>query len=314
MTSISPLSSDLGVQSTQFRIQNAGMIASKETAGFSRGASLRSFALRDTQSQLEQQRVDTLVGVIQAKFGAIGIKASEGNSPVTAIFNPKFFNAAYTPSGIDSVGAGADSIVIGVDPRSGRSFAQAEDVIAHELAHRVIDHMTKRPLSMSPLSEDVAVHESLADTFAALIDDDDPWTVGEDLSQPIRSMSNPELLGDPGHVRDLSWALGPQGKHMVPVGRDRAGKIVKAPEWHAIAGIPNKAAAILGSKIGKDALGKIYINALRNYVGPGQEIEGLAGAVLQSTKDLYGSRSPELQAAAEAWDAVGVLGLLAKRR
>jgi hypothetical protein len=262
----------------------------------------------------EQARIEQTVQDIQAKFAALGIKDSEGNSPVRAAFLPNFPNAAYAPDGDPQYGLPRDGIGVGIDPRSGRSFGEADDVVAHELAHRVIDHMTRAPLSMSPLSEDVAVHESLADTFAAIVDDEDPWVLGEELARPVRIMDAPERLGHPGHVRDLAEVLRPGGPHMVPVGRDRrTGEVVEAPDWHVVAGIPNKAAALIGSELGMDALGKIYINAVRNHVEPGKRVSGLASAVLRSTKELYGSDSRELQVAVDAWEAVGLVRRAAGR-
>jgi hypothetical protein len=276
-----------------------------------RGFGSVSDALRGVDETAEQRAIETEVKDVQSRFAKLGIRPEEGNGPVQARFVPGFPNAAYAPEGVPEYGIPADAIGVGVDPRSGRSFGEAEDVIAHELAHRVVDHMTKRPLSMSPLSEDVAIHESLADTFAAIIDDDDPWTIGEDLVEPVRSMDHPERLGHPGHVDDLKRILVPGGEHMVPVGRDRrTGEVVEAPDWHVVAGIPNKAASIIGKELGKDELAKIYIDAIRNYVQPGAEVEGLAAATLRSAKDLFGAGSHELQVTRDAWDAVGVLGLL----
>ena len=279
-----------------------------------RGFGAASDARRGVDVAAEQQRVDGLVRDIQAKYADLGIRPDEGNDPVKAFFLPSFPNAAYAPEGFRDAKLGvdmpADSIGVGVDPRSGRSFAEAGDVVAHELAHRIIDNMTPSKLSMHPMSEDVAVHESLADTFASLVDRDD-WVLGEQLVQPVRVMDKPEQLGHPGHVDDLKTVLAPGSKHMVPVGRDRrTGEVVTAPDWHVVAGIPNKAAAIIGDELGRDKLGEIYLKAVREGVRPGQEVEGLAVAVLQSAKDLYGTDSREFQVTQAAWDAVGVLDLL----
>ncbi|MCW2921463.1 MAG: peptidase family protein [Thermoleophilia bacterium] len=260
--------------------------------------------------QREQQRIDDTVASIQAAYTKLGITQREGNDPVKAYFRPDFPNAAYAPEGFSDYDLPADSIGVGIDPRSGHSFAEAPDVVAHELAHRIIDHMTPSKLSMSPLSEDVAVHESLADTFAAMVDTDD-WTMGEQLVEPVRIMDHPERLGHPGHVNDLKTILVPGGEHMVQVGTDRrTGEIVEAPDWHIVAGIPNKAAAIIGTELGRAKMGEIYLKAVRENVRPGQEVEGLAVAVLQSAKDLYGAGSHEFQVTKDAWDAVGVLDLL----
>ncbi len=278
-----------------------------------RGFGAVTDAHRGVNVAAEQRRIDDTVAKIQAKFSDLGIRDSEGNSPVKAYFRPDFPNAAYAPEGYADYDLPRDSIGVGIDPRSGRSFAEADDVVAHELAHRIIDHMTPQRLSMHPMSEDVAVHESLADTFAALVDRDD-WVLGEELVQPVRIMDKPERLGHPGHVDDLKQVLAPGSEFQVPVGRDRrTGKVVTAPDWHVVAGIPNKAAAIIGDELGRDKLGEIYIKAVREGVQPGREIEGLATAVLQSAKELYGTDSREFQVTKDAWDAVGVLDLLRER-
>lgn len=258
----------------------------------------------------EQQRLEQTVAEVQAEFAKLGVRESEGNGPVNATFNPRYPNASYAPEGVPELGVPADSITVGVDPRDRTPFTKAKDVVAHELSHRIIDHMTGGKLGMSPLSEDVAVHESLADTFAALVDDDE-WVIGDELVEPIRDMQDPERLGHPDHVNDLKRILRPGSEFMHPVGRDRrTGEIVEAPDWHVVAGIPNKAAAIIGDTLGRDTLGKIYIKAVRENVRPNQEIEGLALAVLQSAKDLYGTNSREFQVTKDAWDSVGVLELL----
>lgn len=264
----------------------------------------------------EQQRLEETVADVQARFAELGVTHREGNGPVVARFNPRYPNASYAPDGVPSKGVPADSITVGVDPRSMTPFSRAKDVVAHELAHRVIDHMTGGELNLSPLSEDVAVHESLADTFAALVDDDD-WVIGDELSGPIRVMDDPEQLGHPDHVDDLDRILAPGSSfmHEVPlrdggVLRDkRSGEPVRVPDWHIIAGIPNKAAAIIGEELGRAKLGEIYVKAVRENVRPGAEIEGLAGAVLKSARDLYGAGSRELQVTRDAWDAVGLLEL-----
>ncbi len=275
-----------------------------------RGSGAVEGARRGVNVQAEQRRIDEAVQQIRSAYAALGIQDSEGNGPVQAYFRPYLPNAAYAPDGDPKYRLPPDSIGVGIDPRSGRSFAEAPDVIAHELAHRIIDHMTTGQLSMHPLSQDIAVHESLADTFAALIDRDD-WTIGEQLVEPVRMMDHPERLGHPGHVKDLETILRPGSKYMVPVGRDRrTGKIVKGPDWHVVAGIPNKAAALIGEALGRDKLGEIYIKAVREGVRPGRSIGGLAVAVLNSAKDLYGTDSHEFQVTRDAWDAVGVLDLL----
>ncbi|MEO6866562.1 MAG: M4 family metallopeptidase, partial [Gaiellales bacterium] len=198
-------------------------------------------------------------------------------------------------------------ITVGVDPRDMQPFTNAKDVIAHELAHRIVHHMVKQPLSMSATSADVAIHETLADTFASLVDDKD-WIIGDKLSEPIRVMNDPGQLGHPGHVEDLARVMAPDSPFMHPVGKSaRTGKTVLAPDWHAVAGIPNRAASIIGDALGREKLGKIYFQAVREHLQPGKQLQGLAAAVLLSAQDLYGAESREFKTTADAWAAVGVL-------
>lgn len=247
--------------------------------------------------QHEQQRSQALVDDVRGFFTKLGVTEAEGNDDrVVVEFLPTFDNAAYIPE--------ADHIHIGIDPRTGRSFADGNDVVAHEYSHRIIDRLSH---GLSLGGEDAAIHESLADTFAAAYDPD--WTMGEDLGEPIRQMDHPEMMGHPGHVADLERVFAP-GSAFMHQAETRTGEIVNVPDMHVVAGIPNKAASIIGNELGRPTMAKIYINALRDYVRPGRQIEGLAAATMLAAKDLYGSGSHEFQVTQQAWDAVGVLDLL----
>lgn len=236
---------------------------------------------RDTGARegVARQQAEVEAGVEQVRdfFTGLGVTAREGtDDSLRVAFDPRFPNAAYIPD--------LDAIQIGVDPRSGRSFGDAKDVVAHEYSHRVIDRMT----GLGVGGEDSAIHESLADTFAAAFDVDD-WTLGEDIGEPIRDMENPGRLGDPSHVDQFD-----------PRERD----------MHSVAGIPNKAASIIGNELGRDTMAEIYVDAMRRFIRPGQEIEGLAAATMRSARDLFGPSSPEFTTTVKAWDQVGVLDLL----
>jgi hypothetical protein len=247
--------------------------------------------------QREQDKSQALVEDVRGFFTKLGVTDAEGNDDdVVVEFLPDFDNAAYIPE--------ADHIHIGIDPRTGHSFADGRDVIAHEYSHRIIDRLSH---GLQLGGEDSAIHESLADTFAAAYDGD--WTMGEDLGEPIRIMDHPERMGHPGHVADLDRVLAP-GSPFMHEEETRSGRIVEVPDMHVVAGIPNKAASIIGDELGKPTMAKIYINALRDYVRPGRQIEGLAAATMLATKDLFGAESHEFDVVEQAWDRVGVLDLL----
>ena len=83
-----------------------------------------------------------------------------------------------------------------------------EDLTLHEFGHAVIDNSTIDYLKYE--MESGAIHEAIADAFAALASPDGPgrWTLGETLPEEIRSdpdlqaqrdMSNPAAFGHPDH-------------------------------------------------------------------------------------------------------------------
>lgn len=254
----------------------------------------------------EQAAIEKTVSDVRSFFSGIGIADNEGNDGSAQIrFDPEFPNAAYAPDGAPELGIPADSITVGVDPRSGQSFGRAKDVVAHEWSHRVIDRLTQGTLKMSPVSSDVAIHETLADTLASAFDKDD-WQLGEELGKPIRDMKNPESLGHPGHMQDLKQTLAPDSQFVHPA-RTPNGEVVLLPDWHVVAGVPNKAATIIGDTLGRDAMAKIYVKAARDHIRGGDKFSGLAAAVVRSAQELYGAGSRELQVTRDAWDAVGLL-------
>jgi len=270
--------------------------------------------LPDGYVDREQARSEAIVEKVRDFYKGIGVTDAEGADPAAAVeFLPGLNNAEYLSGSSD--GTEVDHVHIGIDRTTGRSFNDAEEVVAHEWGHRVINRISNASLSMDPRSEDVAIHESLADTFAAAYDGDD-WTMGEDLGEPIRDMANPERLGHPGTMAELNDLMRPGTGFTHPIqigpGRDDVargvdGAPILVPDWHAVAGVPNKAASLIGDALGRDTMAQIYLKALRDNVRPGQEIAGLAVATMIASRDLFGADSKELRVTMEAWNAVGVL-------
>lgn len=242
-------------------------------------------------SDAERQAARSTLNDVQKMFTNIGVKAYEGNGPgMRVIFNSSFPNAAYVPE--------EDVMIIGRSP-SGKSFAFAKDVIAHEYSHRVADFI----LRIEPAGESGAVNESLADTYAAAVDTDD-WMVAEDVvSGGVRDMLHPERPQDavsidggpkkplPGHMKDYMT---------VHADVDQGGV-------HLNMGIPNKAAALIGEKLGRQTMAQIYLDAMRNHMGPLSTIASTAKATMRATSARFGTNSPEMKTVVKAWDAVGIV-------
>ncbi len=180
-------------------------------------------------------------------------------------------------------------------------LAGSLDVAAHEMAHGVIE----RTVNLAYRFESGALNESFADVFAAMIDRDD-WRLGEDIARrrffpsgAMRDMADPHNGGSRG---DGFW----QPRHMdefveLDISRDNGGV-------HINSGIPNRACFLLAEAIGRDKTEQIYYRVLDGrYISTQANFVDMRLAVGRAAADLYGENGAETQAAAAAFDAVGVL-------
>lgn len=175
----------------------------------------------------------------------------------------------------------------------GRSFAPlsgANDIVAHELTHGVIDETA----DLVYANQSGALNESFADVFAYFVDGD--WLIGEDVYTPgiegdaLRSLANPTRYNQPDHMNDY--------QHL-PNTRDG--------DWggvHINSGIPNKAAYFTVHGIGVSKAEQVYYRALTTYLTPNSSFQDARQALVQSAQDLYGESAA--QEVARAWDRVGV--------
>ncbi|MCB0125126.1 MAG: M4 family metallopeptidase, partial [Caldilineaceae bacterium] len=185
----------------------------------------------------------------------------------------------------------------------GQGFAQADDVVGHELTHGLIDHTAHLFYSF----ESGAINESLADVFGEFIDltngqgDDRPavrWQMGEESPLgAIRDMRDPTQFGDPDRIGSANYfcEFGDNGG------------------VHINSGVNNKAAALLtdgGSFNGKQvtALGinnvaALYFEAMTNLLLSGSDYADLADALTQAAINL-GLTASQRQSVANAIAAV----------
>lgn len=263
--------------------------------GFGRRGHERSWSSDRADAALQDARraVDEVVGY----FRSIGVRPEEGAEPIEVEFDPTYPNAHYDLR--------RDSMMVGVDPRSGRSFAESRDVVAHELGHRIAKRLGAIGEQMRIDDPNAAVQEHLADVFASAYDKND-WTLGEDVGEPIRDMGRPERLGHPRTLAEAEAGIA-DGSLLVehPVGP--FGQTAAVPDWHVIAEVPNRAAAMIGERIGRDEMAKLYLDTLRRRPDPGMDLGDLAVAVSRTAIDKYGKQSPEALATVQAWQAVGLL-------
>lgn len=255
--------------------------------------------LMDRQPSVSDREVNGAMKTLQSVrsyFQKLGVSSAEGNSAgLPVVFEPKFPNAAFAQTK-----DGRDVLIIGNDPDTGTSFARANDVLAHEYSHRLLNNL----VGLHGHGESGAVNESLADTFAAAIDRDD-WTIGEDVTPGgLRSMDNPERAQDAIPVG--------RGRHLRQPGH--MNDYLELPEHpkfdmggvHINVGIPNKAAAAIGKSVGRDTMAQIYIDAARRLPGEHSTIADTAQATLGAAVSRFGNRSEQAQAVRQAWEGVGI--------
>lgn len=118
----------------------------------------------------------------------------------------------------------------------GEGYAAADDVVAHELTHGVID----RTSQLFYQHQSGAINEHLADVLGEITDqrdasageDDAAWELGEDVpGGAIRSMRDPSLFGQPDRMTSPSYGGGDV--------------FVDGGEVHRNSGVGNKAAYLI---------------------------------------------------------------------
>ena len=192
----------------------------------------------------------------------------------------------------------------GIQMVYGDGFAQADDVVAHELTHGVTEYSS----NLFYYYQAGAINESFSDLWGEFVDltnsggTDTPetrWLMGEDIPGigAIRSMSNPPAFGDPDKMTSAYYYTGDG---------DNGGV-------HYNSGINNKAAYLMvdgGSFNGKTitALGipkvaTIYYEAATQLLVSGSDYADLHQALYQACVNSVGIKDITLQDCAQVQNA-----------
>lgn len=165
------------------------------------------------------------------------------------------------------------------------------DVTTHEYSHAVVQHTADLVYQDQP----GALNEHFADVFGVIVDSDD-WRVGEDCMAPrsgmdaLRDMQNPTLFGQPGHMS--------QYQELPNTEEGDNGGV------HINSGIPNRVAYLVGSQLGRDALGQIWYRALTGgHMNARAQFADLRRAVLTACSELGRS---DCATVSSAFDTVGL--------
>ncbi|MBP6702290.1 MAG: M4 family metallopeptidase, partial [Vicinamibacteria bacterium] len=191
----------------------------------------------------------------------------------------------------------------------GNGFSSADDVVAHELTHAVVE----RSANLFYYMQSGALNESFADIFGETVDllngagNDDGavrWHMGEDLTGfgAIRNMMTPTAFGDPGKMSD------PQFKcETDPLFEDLGGV-------HGNSGVPNHAYALMVdggtyngitvSGIGLAKAAKIQYRSLTRYLVSSSDFLDNYNALQLACADLVGTAGITGANCAEVKDAL----------
>jgi Zn-dependent metalloprotease/subtilisin-like proprotein convertase family protein len=190
------------------------------------------------------------------------------------------------------------------------------DIIAHELTHGVTSFSSNLVYSY----ESGALNESFSDIFGVTVDfyarpltanfliGDQTYTPGTP-GDALRYMNNPSIAGDPDTYLGPNWYTG---------AGDNGGVHINSGVqnfWYYLLCQGGTGTNDLGFVYNVNGIGmsKARMIAYRNntfYLTSGSQYDDAAFYALKSANDLYGNCSPEAYSVKNAWDAVGVYGLL----
>ncbi|HEY3267572.1 MAG TPA: M4 family metallopeptidase [Armatimonadota bacterium] len=172
-----------------------------------------------------------------------------------------------------------------------KPLAGGLDVAGHEMTHGVIQNTA----NLDYQAQSGALNESFADVFGVMIGSPN-YLIGSTIMRPGQGIALRDL-GQPDNPNVAS----PQPATMaayVNTSQDNGGV-------HTNSGIPNHAAALIITAIGREKTQRIYYKALTTYLTRTSQFADCRNAVEQAAKDLYGVGA-EVTAVDNAFDAVGI--------
>lgn len=232
---------------------------------------------------------------------------SQANSQPSKIVNTFINNAFFCCDGLMVYGDG--------DGRVFTYLAGGLDVVAHEMSHGV----TAFSSNLVYQDEPGALNEAFSDIMGAAVEffyqpvgsgtEKSDWLIAEDvvIINPgyLRSLNNPNAVGDPDHYslrRFIGSSTDNGGVHFNMT-------IATHAFYLAVAGGRNRVSGITVTGVGMNNLErmeKIFYRGFVFLMGPNSKFTDARAATLQAASDLYGASSNERTQVAAAWSAVGV--------
>jgi Zn-dependent metalloprotease len=195
------------------------------------------------------------------------------------------------------------------------------DIVSHEIAHAV----TTWTADLVYARESGAMNEGFSDIFGAAVEyfakgtgtDANPnaetWLLGEDINYIIRSMSDPNIYGDPDtyngqNYTDATSSCIPSSSNDYCGVHSNSGVL---NHWFYIlvsgkAGTNNAGDTYNVTGIGMSKAQEIAYLTLRDYLSPNSTFIDARNGAVEVASSLYGSNSAERKATQDAFYAVNV--------
>jgi bacillolysin len=224
---------------------------------------------------------------------------------------PLFFaNAAYFGGGVVVYGVGLPPGLT----QGGRTvdyMSGALDIVAHELAHGVIEYTS----SLIYMNESGALEEAFSDIIGTAVEftfqqpGSGPlradYLLGEDVVRPngFRSMADPGIFGHPDHY-DIRFTgtVDNGGVHI-------NSSIANHAFYLAIEGGTNRTSGLQVQGVGaanRQQIENLFYRAFTELLPSNATFSIARVATIQAARDLYGVNSNAERAITQAWNAVGV--------
>lgn len=181
------------------------------------------------------------------------------------------------------------------------------DICGHEITHAV----TTYTADLIYQDESGALNEAFSDIFGSCVEfyaDNTPnWLMGEDIGNPIRSLSNPNQYQNPDTYHGTYWDDDPYGM-------DNGGVHTNCGVgsfWFYLlseggSGTNDNGEPYNVNPLGRNIAEQIAYHTLAYYLTPSSDYYDAYLSSIAAAEDLYGTCSAEALETATAWAAVGV--------
>lgn len=182
----------------------------------------------------------------------------------------------------------------------------ALDVVGHEITHGLTSYTANLVYAYEP----GAINEGFSDIFGTCIEfygkpQSANWTMGEDLGFIMRSMSNPNLYGNPDTYHGDYWYYGSDDNGGVHYNSSVLN------HWFYLIAMGGSGTNDIGNSfsiqgIGIDSAAAVAFRTLTVYLTNTSDYEDTRFYAILAAIDLFGPCSSAVEAVTRAWYAVGI--------